>query len=427
MKWVFCTFFCLLSVSLSAYPAKIITIHDPNAVTQDPNSFDPNDLTEIMVGSSIPLVVHSGTNSFWSGGLFIEGQDRAIGQLQAQGKDPNSRDWSGSHLPSAGSGAYVLEWKDSNLWGFDLYPDDFERYPGDWFTIDYSALKEGICTVGLYDHNYSFVTPDPNVSIMFNNTPTRDIYPDGIVNYADFQVFSSHWLAEDCTDPNAACYRADFSRNGSVGLEDVIMFANFWLYGTPGWEPPQRAETEEPVTPDPNELFNVTYAIVDVNSLAEIRLEVGQSVGLYIIKSSNYDEDTYIFNSEVNISDPNMGWIDLDSAEILAQPRMDGFDFIFSGETQIEGVSFFAANIGSTILDGDMASFVYTATQPGDVILNLIDYDTTSSSRLESITIHQFVSIVPMLQQIYDESSELQQDIPEAEWNEFIENVQETE
>ena len=438
MKWVFCTFFCLLSVSLSAYSVKVVNIYDPNAL--DPNTFDPNafdlntldrnGLTQVMVGSHIPLVVYSETNSYWSGGFFIKGNDRAIGQLQARGKDPNSRDWSESHLPAAGSGAYVLGWKDSNLWGFDLYPDDFERYPGSWFVIDYYALEEGVCNVGFYDHSYSWTIPDPNITLLFSNTPTRDLNPDGIVNYADFSVFSSYWLAENCDDPNAACYRADFSRNGSVGLEDVIMFADFWLYGTPGWKPPQRNEADfaEPVTPDANELFNVTYAIVDTNSLPEITLQVGKSVQLYVIKSSQYDEDTNIFYTEVDISDPNMGTIDLDSAEILALPRIDGFDFIYSGENQIEGITFFAANIDSPILDGDMAGFVYTAAQSGDVTLNLTNHDTyDTNSRLESIKIHQVQPAAEILQQIYDESTDLQTQIPETEWNVFIESVQQSE
>jgi hypothetical protein len=377
-----------------------------------------------MVGSRIALVVQSDANDFWSGGIFIAGQDRAIGALTAREKDPNSRDWAGSHLEAAGPGAHVLEWRDSTMWGFDLYPDDFDRHPGDWFVIDYYAAAEGVCNISVYDHAYSWTIPDPNVSLVFPNTPSRDIYPDGFVNYADFAVFSTYWLANNCDDPNSACYPADFSRDGSVGLEDVVLFAEYWLHGNPGWKPAVQNIAPVPA-PESNLISNVTYALVDVNSLSEITLEVGQSTALYIVKSSE-DEETFVFNVEVNLSDPNIGQIQLDSAEILVMPRIDLFDFVASGSNQFEGVEFFAANIGSSMLDGDMAAFVYTATKTGDVTLNLIDY-TLPAAQLRSITIHQVEPVTEQLQRIYDESPELQEQIPEPDWNEFIESVKQTE
>lgn len=420
MKWVLCIFICLLSVPLFASVQVRIC---------DPNTFEAINLTEVMVGSRISLVVNSDANDFWSGGLFIEGQDRAIGRLQAKDKDPNSRDWSGSHFGSSGEGAYVIGWKDSMMWGFDLYPDNFERESGNWFVIDYYAQDEGSCNVGFYDHSYSWTIPDPNVSLTFLNTPTRDLHSDGFVNYADFVVFSSYWQAENCADPNNSCYQADFSRNGSVGLEDVVMFADFWLYGNPGWKPAETSTTTTTTAyvAEPNIVYDVTYAIVDVNSLSEITLEVGQSVVLYIVKSSTY-EDTYVFNTEVNISDPNLGSIDnsfFGTAEILATPRSDMFDYIGPGSNQSDGIEFFAASLGAIMLDGDMASFVYTATEPGDVTLNLMNY--SSGAKLEPIIIHQFESVVEKLQQIYEESPTLQEKIPEPEWNEFIESVEQSE
>jgi hypothetical protein len=414
MKRVICTFFCLLTgLAMASVQVRI----------SDPNTLEPIDLTEIMVGSRIALVVHSDTADFWSGGVFIEESDRALGLLTARDKDPNSRDWSGSHLSDAGPEAYVTEWKDSLIWGFEMYPDNFERSPGNWFVIDYYAAAEGPCSVNVYDYNYSWTIPDPNLSVVISNTPTRDIKPDGFVNLADFMIFSTYWLADDCSDPNNSCYAADFSRNGSVGFEDVILFADYWLHGNPGWKP---AEEKTPPSPAPAEsdiATDVIYTIADANSLSEITLEIGESTILYIVKSSIHDE-TFVFNTEVNLSDPNAGWID--SAQILAMPRMDTFDFIGAGSTQYEGIEFFAANIGASMLDGDMAAFVYTAAQTGDVTLSLIDY-TEPAAKLGSITIHQVEPVVQQLQRIYDESPELQEDIPEPEWNEFIQNVEQAE
>ncbi len=465
MKWSFFIFFCLLcgpalaSVQVrisepnTLEPFKLPQVHisDPNILGSDPNTFETIDLPEIMVGGHVSLVVYSDSNDFWSGGLFIEGQDRAIGQLQARDKDPNSRDWRGSHLPAAGEGAYVLNWRDSAKWGFDLYPDD-GPYPdaglylydnmssydfesmcqkGNWFVIDYYALDEGLCSIGIYNHSdEDWTIPDPNASLIFINTPTRDLYSDGFVNYADFAAFSSYWEAENCNDPNNGCYQADFSRDGTVGLEDVVMFADFWLWGIPGWKPAEKIggvapNTSDPNSTDPNIVYDVTYAIVDVNSLSEITLEVGQCITLYVIKSSS-SETVNLFNMNVTISNPNWGSIDnseTGTAEILATPRMEAFDYIGPAEIQAEGIGFLAANAGTSILDGDMASFVYTATDPNDVKLSLTNYSSTGAN-LESIIIHQVLSPVDLLQQAYEESPELQESVPETEWNAFIESVE---
>ena len=88
--------------------------------------FDCND--DIMVGSRLTIIVSSDCNSdcndYWSGGLFIEGEDRALGTLAGRGldpNDPNARDYTDSHYKDAGDFAKVTGWKDSSIWGFDLY------------------------------------------------------------------------------------------------------------------------------------------------------------------------------------------------------------------------------------------------------------------------------------------------------------------
>ena len=400
----------------------------------DPNTLEVMDMTEVMVGTQLSLVVHSDSNDFWSGGLFIEGQDRAIGQLSGRDKDPNSRDWSGSHLESAGELASVIEWKDSYIRGFDMYADDFEREPNDWFVIDYNAIDEGLCDIILYDHEYSFTIPDPNVSISFLNTPTRDLYADGFVNYADFAIFSGYWLDDGCSDPNADCYKADFSRDGNVGLEDIVMFADFWLYGNPGWKPAKEPNPSKQNVAEPNIIYDVTYEIVDANSHSEITLEVGESITLYITKNS-LDEDVYVFDMDVVVSDPNLGWIDNTpddpettivegTAQLLAYPRISPFDY-YGPSQEPNSIQLFAASIGSPMQDGDMASFIYTATEPNDITLNLVNCG--NGANLKTITIHQIESVVEMLQNAYEESEELQEAVSESKWNEFIEDVEQSQ
>ncbi len=404
----------------------------------DPNTLEPIDLTEVMVGTDVSIVIHSDANDLWGGGLFIEGQDRALGQLTARAGDPNSPPFSGSCLPAAGPDAYIYEWKDSNIWGFDCYTDIFERTPGNWFVLDYTALEVGTCTVGFYDHDNSWTAADPNLSIDFLNTPSRDLNNDETVNFADFALFAADWNKQsDPNDPNLM-RAADFSKNGHVGLEDVVMFADFWLWGVPGWKP---AEEVQPPA-EPEIVYDVTYSLVcdpnaspftdpntlsDANSLSDITLGIGDSVVIYVDKSSVNNAAVMIFNMDVTISDPNLGSIDSDpngTAEILVLPRMTAFDSIGPG-AQPEGIAFFAANL-TPMQDGDMASFVYTASQVGDVTLELVNYSEDPPAILQTMTIRQVQPVVEMLQQAYNESPDLQQTVPQTEWNAFIESVEES-
>ncbi len=466
MKRVFCTLFVVF-LSSQILASIQLQVCDPNTLEQinlpkinvgyDPNTHQAIDCPEIMVGMNVSILVHSDANGLWSGGLFLEGQDRAFGQLTARdagpseryydpnstGPDPDSQYFIGSCLDAAGPYAYILEWKDSHIWGFDCYTDDLERYPGNWFVMDYTALKPGPCTVRFYDHSQKdWTLADPNLFIQFQNTPTRDLKPDKIVNFSDFVIFAANWNHQsDSDDPNLF-NPADFSQDGFVGLEDVVMFADYWLWGSPGWKLAKEpvAQQDPPADPivvdvlysltcDPNAApFTDPNTLSDANSLPdEITLEVGDSVRLYIDKSSTY-EIVKIFDMDVTISDPNLGTIDNaddGTAETLAYPRMEGFDWIGAAIDQPEGIGFFAANV-EPMWDGDMASFVYTATQVGTVKLDMINYASWPDAELKPIIIHQVMPVIPLLQQAYSESTDLQQSVSQEEWNAFIDSVEES-
>ena len=140
---------------------------------------------------------------------------------------------------------------------------------------------------------------------------------------------------------------------------------------------------------------NVIYSITDANDLTDIILPVGQSIRLYLTKET-FEEDVLSFYLEADISNPNLGWIDNTeydpnnpgTAEILAQPRASFFDYYGPGYTQPEGIQFYAVSFGNAIQDGSLASFVYTATQPGYVVLTLVDYNAIPAT-LEEIVIRQ--------------------------------------
>jgi hypothetical protein len=297
------------------------------------------------------------------------------------------------------------------------------------------------------------------------NSPTRDWDGSGVVDLADYAVFASQWLAQDCGQPDW-CGGADLDRDGSVGIVDLLMFSDFWLWGTPNWQ----GATEPSLPPAPPQDPNVFYAVIDPNGLAELSIPVGQSMRLYLNKTT-LGQDVYVFSLEVNLSDPNLGWIDnteydpncLDcsgTAEILATPRSTLFDYWGPGYTQEEGIQFVAASFSGPMDDGLIASFVYTPTAVGTVTLELIDHMEGAVTELRSLVLHQYDpeaqqmmmksgtledgeamvlstssetaepisqetvdEIVSYLETLYEESPELRETIDEERWQEFIDAV----
>jgi hypothetical protein len=464
-KTVILTF--ILSIAPIALGQVWLQVYEADGVTP----FDCN--SSVMVGDKLVLIVRSDSNDTWSGGLFITGQDRLLGTLAGRDKDPDSRDWTGSHYEDAGDLAKVTAWRDSSIWGFDLYTY-YPFYPfdnnsegsstvaGDWFVIDYHADEVGECNVGLYNYNdYAISWTEPNYLITFFNVPTRDLNSDEVVDFRDFAIFSSQWNSSDCSDPDW-CSGADIDRDGDVDHSDLGLFAEYWLW------PDSSNEPDEPCSPgDPNypEDPNIIYGIVDVNGLSEITVDINDSIMLYVDIASSNDNDVQAFDIEVNISDPNLGLIDNTeypdgTAQILAEPNKDpSWDYWGPGWWQEEGIRLSGLTTGNAIADGHLASFVFTSGGPGDVILELINcvsFNTDSEEvfpKLESIVIHQvdpqmmgassemllteettlsespqedvdIDELVNWLEELWFEDGEMRKTVNRAEWNEFIDSVE---
>ena len=200
----------------------------------DPNDLRPLGIDEIMMGTQVSLVVSSDANDLWSGGLFIHDAHRSRGVLRARhSADPNDPAGS-SCLLAAGDRAFVRAWNDSLMSGFDLYTDDYSRETGNWFVLDYTPLAEGDCVLHFYDHSKSFTVADPNLPVSLQNSPTRDWNANGTVDLADYAVLASRWMAQNCGEPDW-CGGVDLDRDGNVGIVDLLMFADYWLWGTPNW------------------------------------------------------------------------------------------------------------------------------------------------------------------------------------------------
>ena len=432
-------------VTLKVYEADEVTLFDSNEA--------------IMVGTKLTLIVSSDSNDYWSGGLFILGQDRALGTLTGRGCDPNTRDCTNSHYEDAGDLAIVTAWNDSSICGFDLYTfypvdgnsEDNSTIMGDWFIIDYYADEVGECNVGFYDYSVSW--DDPNYYITFSHIPTRDLNSDEIVNFGDFAIFSSRWNATDCNDPNW-CDGADLDRDGYVDHNDLELFVEYWLWPTSG------NDSNEPNGPYYPENTNVVYRIVDANGLSEITIDVNDSITLYVDMETN-DVNVYDFDVEVVISDTNLGFIDNTehpngTAQILASPREPLWDYWGPGINQEEGIRLSGTGVLSAAMsDGHLASFIFTCKGEGDVTLELIN-GMSPFPKLEDIIIHQIDpnsqemmgmgggmdemlntqemqpaqptqqeidEIVSWLEQILLEEDGIGESINEAEWNEFIDSL----
>ena len=460
--------FLILTLVLGIVPIShgqtSLQVYEADGVTP----FDCNG--ETMVGAKRVLIVSSDSNDYWNGGLFIANQDRLRGTLAGREKDPNSRDWTGSHYENAGDFAIVTQWRDSDIWGFDFYtyyPVDAyseanSTVPGDWFVIDYYADEVNECNVCFYIYNeYGESWDEPNYIITFFNVPTRDLNSDEAVDFRDFATFSSHWNNTGCGAPNW-CAGADIDRDGDVDNKDLGLFVEYWLWPTSDNGSEEPNSTDEPNYPaDPN----ITYSIVDANGLSEITIDVNDSITLYVDIASTNDNDVWVFDIDVDISDPNLGSIDNTeypggTAQILAEPNRDtSWDNWGPGLEQEEGIELFGLTTGCAIADGHLASFVFTCEGQGDVTLELINwasYNTDNEAvfpKLETIVIHQIDPLMMMemgsemlvgtpetapsesppvvdidelvswLEELWFEDQEIRKTYRKAEWNDFIDSI----
>ncbi|MHC4084079.1 MAG: hypothetical protein ACYSWZ_06070 [Planctomycetota bacterium] len=461
---VFLTLTLVLCIAPIALGQVTLKIYEADGETP----FDCN--SEIMVGDHLVLVISSDSNDYgnwsgWNGGLFIAGQHRLRGTLVGRDEDPNSRDWPGSRYGNAGLFALVTQWRDSNIYGFDFYTyypvneysESNSTAPGDWFVIDYYAIKAGDCNVGFYIYDeYEESWDEPNYIITFHNVPTRDLNSDETVDFLDFAISASQRDNTGCGDPNW-CAGADIDRDGDVDNKDLGLFVEYWLWPDSGNEPDE---------PDYPEDANVIYSIVDVNGLSEITIDVNESITLYVDIASTTENNVRSFDIDVDISDPNLGSIDNTehpngTALILAEPnRLSFADYWAPGLGQEEGIRLSGVTLNTPIADGHLASFVFTCEGQGDVTLELKNWTSFNTDneavfpKLETIVIHQIDPLMMMemgsgmdemgteestpsespdeididelvsrLQEMWLEDKEIKKTYSRTEWNDFIDSV----
>jgi hypothetical protein len=182
---------------------------------------------DVMAGTRLTIIVSSDSGGYWGGDLAMTGEDRNYGLLSARDYSETTHDWAGSRLPAAGNMARVWEWQEPDIQGFNL-EGHRSSVAGDWFIIDYTATSVGVCNVGFYDYNVSWV--DPIYYLTFFHVPTRDFNSDTKVDFADFAIFASCWQGVVCAGPDWC--KGDLDMDGWVDLNDLILFADFWLEKT---------------------------------------------------------------------------------------------------------------------------------------------------------------------------------------------------
>jgi hypothetical protein len=194
----------------------------------DPNI--PYVYQDIMVGTMLTIIISSDAGGYWDGGLFIQGEDRKYGVLSARDYNDVTLDWEGSRLDAVSSEARVFDCDDVDRKGFDLYSHR-DAIAGDWFIIDYTATDVGECSVGFYDYSEPIGMDFPIYEMVFFHVPSRDFNNDTTVNVADLAVIALCWQVDDCNDPDT-CAGTDLDANGSVDINDLILFCDYWLEKT---------------------------------------------------------------------------------------------------------------------------------------------------------------------------------------------------
>ena len=205
----------------------------------DPNV--PYVYRDIMVDTKLTVIVSSDSNDLWSGKLEINGLDMGYGFLTARDYNDVTCFWEGSVLEAAGDEAEVWEYQNSFTAGIGMGNSD-TAVPGDWFIVNYTATNVGICTVSLYEDSYEKdensdpLNPPPSEPQLINelvlsHVPSRDFNKDKKVDFVDYAIISAFRGTTDCADPNW-CEGTDLDTDGDVDVDDLMLFADYWLERT---------------------------------------------------------------------------------------------------------------------------------------------------------------------------------------------------
>lgn len=248
-KLIFSSLVISLSIVSAAVGEVSIRVCEKNGQT-------PFDGREIMVGTKLTIIVNSDTNGYWPCDVAVRGKNRNYGVLSARDYNESTGHYDGSIFKAAiDKEGYVYLWHDDimEIDGFS-YTGDPCAVAGDWFIIDYNATSVGDCNVGLYE----WFSTEPTYEVSFSQVRSRDFNRDTKVDFTDFAIFASYWQTEECNEPNwcqgtdldtdgdvdindlrlfaeywlkTTEYNVrsrDFNRDAKVDFTDFTVFASHW-------------------------------------------------------------------------------------------------------------------------------------------------------------------------------------------------------
>ncbi len=139
---------------------------------------------------------------------------------------------------------------------------------------------------GTVDIGYHFATTIEPCSFCNFFNRTSNGLPDGIIDFKDFALFTSHWLETGCSDRNDWCHGSDLTLDSHVDRDDLEFFERCWL----------AQDTTAPV-PNPSEWDAKPY----LASPTTIRMVVKKSF-------DNWDWDVKYYFERLPLGETNSSW-----------------------------------------------------------------------------------------------------------------------
>jgi len=139
---------------------------------------------------------------------------------------------------------------------------------------------------GIVDLGYHFTTiTEPCSYCNFFNRESSGL-PNGIIDFKDFAIFASHWLATGCSDGDDWCRGADLTLDSSVDRYDLAFFEECWLV----------QDTTAPA-PNPSVWEIVPYPALSTSA----RMVAKESL-------DGWGWDVQYYFERLPLGDPNSGW-----------------------------------------------------------------------------------------------------------------------
>jgi len=241
------TLFALISVAALAAPIwanvwPVVCCYDEKTPLEVVDSNNPSVFRDIMAGTRLTIVLRSDQSEYFCGGLVMSWDDIVIGDMMARGTPDKFWNYPDSCLYDSGSDAQTWPMDDSHSHGFQFVNTYFrgdrrfrDAVPGDWFIMDYHAVRPGSCTIDFFNYEIDWLTP--LATLTFHHVPTRDFNGDRIVNLKDFAAIAARRRSAPQIAPDTIDVALDLDANQHIGISDLKLFGDFWLERTDIPEP----------------------------------------------------------------------------------------------------------------------------------------------------------------------------------------------